>query len=122
GIKPSGKPDLALIVRTAGPEAETRAAAAAVFTSSAVVGAPVEIGRTWRASLSRGGRPLRAVLINAGNANAATGRPGVRDALACMQKAGALLGFDPEEILPSSTGVIGRRLPVDKITAALPEL
>jgi glutamate N-acetyltransferase/amino-acid N-acetyltransferase len=122
GIKPSGKTDLTLIVRDVNGEVTGRASSAAVFTSSAVVGAPVEIGRTWRASLAHGGKPLRALLINAGNANAATGRPGVRDALACMQEAAAALGCDPEEILPSSTGVIGRRLPAGKIKAAIPGL
>lgn len=122
GIKPSGKTDLALIVCEAAAGGGGRASSAAVFTSSAVVGAPIEIGRTWRASLAHGGKPLRAILINAGNANAATGKPGVRDALACIQEAAALLACDPEEILPSSTGVIGRRLPVDKIRAAIPAL
>ncbi len=125
GIKPSGKPDLAMIVRD-GPT--DRAGSAMVFTRSVIVGAPVIIGREARASLlSPVGSPgrlaaLRAVLVNAGNSNSATGQPGIDDARACMSAAAALLGCDAREVLPSSTGIIGRPLPVDKITRQLPEL
>lgn len=125
GIKPSGKPDLALIVcDEVGPRTaiEPRRTAAAVFTRNAVVGAPVEIGRAWRAAMLRGGPALRAVLINAGCSNAATGQPGVADARATMRTTAELLTCAPDEVMPSSTGVIGHRLPVDKITRALPGL
>lgn len=131
GIKPSGKPDMCLIVcedadARAGPgrggrtPIHPRRSAAAVFTSNAVVGAPIEIGRRWRDGLGGGG--LCAVLVNSGNANAATGRRGVEDAEACMRAVAECLGCRPEEVLPSSTGIIGRPLPVERMTAAVPGL
>jgi glutamate N-acetyltransferase/amino-acid N-acetyltransferase len=120
GIKPSGKPDLTLIVRDEAPGCVSGAAMS--FTRNCVVGAPVIIGREQRAAAVQHGRIPRAILINAGNSNAATGEQGVRDARACMAAAAALLQFEPELVVPSSTGVIGRPLPVAKITAALPLL
>lgn len=134
GIKPSGKPDLALIVCDPAPAGVGdrgaaigaaiggRSGAGAVFTRNAVVGAPVEIGRRWRASALRTGSGLRAILVNAGCSNAATGEPGVEDARRTMQATADLLKIRPDEVLPSSTGIIGHRLPVDKIVAALPGL
>jgi glutamate N-acetyltransferase/amino-acid N-acetyltransferase len=128
GIKPSGKSDLALIVCDDGAATASRRASAAVFTKNAVVGAPVEIGREWRArmmkSASSGGSTgaLRAVLINAGCSNAATGAPGVEDARTTMRAVAEHLKCSPNEVLPSSTGIIGHRLPVSKITAAIPGL
>jgi glutamate N-acetyltransferase/amino-acid N-acetyltransferase len=122
GIKPSGKPDLALIVCDDAPHAGSRRSAAAVFTRNAVVGAPVEIGRAWRSRMLTGGPALRACLINAGCSNAATGQPGVEDAMATMRSAAQLLECSADEVLPSSTGIIGQRLPVDKITRAVPQL
>ena len=128
GIKPSGKPDLALITcdePLAKPGVHSiisRRTAAAVFTSNAVVGAPIEIGRDWRTAMLRGGPALRAVLINAGCSNAATGQPGVEDARATMHAVAEHLRCKPEEVMPSSTGIIGHRLPVDKVTSAIPAL
>lgn len=131
GLKPSGKPDLALIVcdpelpaaiRAHGRPIETRLTAAAAFTQNAVVGAPIIIGRRWREAHARGGRGLRAVLINAGCSNAATGQPGVEDALATMRCVGQHLRCETDEVLPSSTGIIGHRLKVEKINAAIPGL
>jgi glutamate N-acetyltransferase/amino-acid N-acetyltransferase len=132
GIKPSGKPDLALIVCDAvtplalkghGATIESRLASAAVFTQNAVVGAPVEVGRAWRAKhLAGQAKPLRAVLINAGCSNAATGEAGVVDARLTMRMAASHIGCETDEVMPSSTGVIGHRLPVEKIEAALPSL
>lgn len=131
GLKPSGRPDLALIVcdgagpggARAGHSIDPRRSAAAVFTRNAVVGAPVEIGRRWRAAEARRPAGLRAVLVNAGAANAATGDAGIDDARRCMAAVADHLGdCRPDEVLPSSTGVIGRRLPVDRITAAVPGL
>src|SRR5271165_2268820 len=69
GIKVSGRPDLALA------EAASGATAAALFTKNRVVAAPVEVGRA--ALLSTGGR-VRAVVVNSGNANCATGRAGIQ--------------------------------------------
>ncbi|MGE3108726.1 MAG: bifunctional glutamate N-acetyltransferase/amino-acid acetyltransferase ArgJ [Phycisphaerales bacterium] len=141
GLKKSGKPDLTLIVCESGDAAgshlvEPRHSSAAVFTRCAVVGAPIEIGRAWRRAMyggaiaggreavspTPGTRPWRAILINAGAANAATGAAGVEDARACMQSVAGELGCTREEVIPSSTGVIGHRIPVEKIKAAIPAL
>lgn len=148
GIKPSGKSDLALIVcdipapdspagRIAAKEGvaiESRLSSAAVFTRNQVVGAPVELGRKWRSAYltnwERGAEmatksgvgPLRAVLINAGCSNAATGSAGVEDAKVTMRAVAERYGCAMECVLPSSTGIIGHRLPVDKITNAMPAI
>ncbi len=112
GIKASGRPDLALIESSA-------ASAAALFTQNRVVAAPLEVGREFL--LSSAGR-LRAVLVNSGNANCATGRAG---RLACervCRHAARVLGVPAEEVFPSSTGIIGVQLPAEKIIAKLPDL
>jgi len=113
GIKVSGRPDLALV------EAAGGAAAAALFTKNRVVAAPVEVGR---AALLAGGGRVRAVIVNSGNANCATGRAGVRACERVCREAGKLFGVPAAEIFPSSTGIIGVRLPAGKIHAKLPEL
>ncbi len=89
---------------------ERLAAAAAVFTTNKVFAAPVKIGREHIA----GGR-LRGVVVNAGNANACTGKQGERDARRMCELAAAAIGCDPQQILPSSTGIIGHLMPMDKI-------
>ncbi len=111
GIKASGKPDVALAVCEGG------AAAAAMFTSNQVVAAPVTVGRRHLALT--GGR-VSAVLVNAGNANCATGEPGIE---ACRRSCVAVadaFGCVFDEIFPSSTGIIGVPLPVEKLIAAVP--
>ena len=113
GIKVSGRPDLALV------EAANGAAAAALFTKNRVVAAPIEVGRA--SLLSTGGR-VRAVVVNSGNANCATGRQGIHACEQVCREAGNLLGASPAEIFPSSTGIIGVQLPAEKICAKLPEL
>ncbi|MGD0414602.1 MAG: bifunctional glutamate N-acetyltransferase/amino-acid acetyltransferase ArgJ [Terriglobales bacterium] len=113
GIKVSGRPDLALV------EAATGTTAAALFTKNLVVAAPVEVGRA--ALLSSGGR-VRAVVVNSGNANCATGRAGVQACERVCREAGKLFGVPTAEIFPSSTGIIGVRLPAEKIHAKLREL
>lgn len=126
GIKPSGKPDLALIVRDAVPGCAP--ASAASFTRNAIVGAPIEIARAQRARILAGAAaPQRAILINAGNSNSATGEKGLADARATMAAVASALSSSPpactpDDVTPSSTGVIGRLLPVDKITRAIPAL
>ncbi len=110
GIKP-GKPDLALIA------AESPAAAAGVFTQIATRAAPVILSER-RLQAGR----AQAVLINSGNANACTGARGAADAEAMTAAAASALGVAPELVLVASTGVIGRPLPVEKITAAVPDL
>jgi len=113
GIKVSGRPDLALA------EVANSAAAAALFTTNRVVAAPIEVGRA--ALLSSGGR-IRAVIVNSGNANCATGRDGIRGCKKNCREAGNLFGVAASEIFPSSTGIIGVRFPAEKIGAKLPEL
>ena len=113
GIKASGKPDLALI------EAPNGAAAAAVFTKNLVVAAPVNVGKSH---LSQSGNNIRAILVNAGNANCATGKPGLA---ACEKSCKALataLKAKPRQVIPSSTGVIGVPLPVHKLISGIPQL
>jgi len=113
GIKVSGRPDLALVEATSG------AAAAALFTTNRVVAAPVEVGRA--ALASTGGR-VRAVVVNSGNANCATGRAGIQACERVCRDAGKLFGVPAAEIFPSSTGIIGVRFPAEKIQVKLPEL
>ena len=114
GIKESGKPDLALLV------SDVPASAAAVFTRNKVVGAPVIVGRQHiRAGL------LRACITNSGCANVCTGDRGVRDALEMCSLTASSLGegaaVASKQVLPFSTGVIGRFLPMDKIRAGIPQ-
>jgi glutamate N-acetyltransferase/amino-acid N-acetyltransferase len=113
GIKASGKPDLALI------SAEPAATAAAMFTKNLVVAAPVQVGR---AALASGGGRVRAVIVNSGNANCATGLPGLRACKAVCAETAKLLKSKPAQIIPSSTGIIGVPLPIGKITSHLKAL
>ena len=110
GIKSSGRPDLALIL--AGPNTS----AAALFTKNLVVAAPIDVGR---AALTQSRGRVRAVVVNSGNANCATGKQGLRDCKAVCTETARLLNADVSEIFPSSTGIIGVPLPVDKITSHL---
>jgi glutamate N-acetyltransferase/amino-acid N-acetyltransferase len=114
GIKSTGKPDLALLV------SDRPATAAAVFTTNKVVGAPIIVGR----SHLRAGK-LRACIINSGCANVCTGARGINDAREmCLDTATQIVAEGESlpltSILPSSTGVIGRYLPMDKIRAGIP--
>lgn len=113
GIKARGALDLSLIC------SEAPAAAAAVFTQNTFIAAPLVVTKRH---LKESGRRVRAVLVNSGNANAATGEAGIQAASGCAEALATHIGCAPSEVLVSSTGVIGRRLPVDKIRAAIPEL
>ena len=110
--KKDGELDLALLF------SETPATAAAVFTTNLFAAAPVLHGRRQLAA----GKPLRAVLINSGNANACTGPQGEVDVLAVAEVGGAALQLEPAEIFISSTGVIGEPLPVTKILNGIEKL
>src|SRR5258708_5107386 len=99
GIKASGNLDLAAAVTTGGV-----AVGAAMYPSNLVVGAPVTIGR--RHLQSTGGR-VGAVLVNAGNANCATGEPGIEGCLSTCVAAAQTFGRIFDEVVPSSTGIIG---------------
>jgi glutamate N-acetyltransferase/amino-acid N-acetyltransferase len=111
GIKASGKPDVALAACDGG------ATAAAMFTSNQVVAAPVTVGR--RHLMATGGK-VTAVLVNAGNANCATGEPGIEACRRSCVAVGEAFGCVFDEIFPSSTGIIGVPLPVEKLIAAVP--
>ena len=107
-IKYKGRNDVALVV------ADAPCAAAAVFTTNAVAAAPVLYDR----EVVKGGR-VQAILANSGCANACTGSDGYRDAeLSALATAGEL-GIDPKHVLVASTGVIGHRLPVDRLLAGM---
>ena len=112
GLKPSGLPDLALIV------SDVEAIAAGVFTLNVVRAACVDYCRDKLRA-----RPnARAILCNAGQANAATGSQGMADAVDSAQSLSQLLGILPEAILLASTGVIGQRIKLDILKSALPKL
>jgi glutamate N-acetyltransferase / amino-acid N-acetyltransferase len=113
GIKASGRPDVALV------EAAPKTSAAALFTRNRVVAAPVEVGR---AHLSKTKGRVRAVIVNSGNANCATGSAGLRACEQVCQKLAGVLDIRHDEVFPSSTGIIGVPLPAEKIFAKLPEL
>jgi glutamate N-acetyltransferase/amino-acid N-acetyltransferase len=109
----SGKPDLAAAVVDKGGRA------AAVFTRNQVVAAPVTVGR--RHLLGTGGR-VGVVLVNAGNANCATGRAGLEACVHTCAAAAESFGCIFDEVFPSSTGIIGVPFPTAKVVTALPEL
>ncbi len=113
GIKASGRPDLAFA------EAPHGASAAAVFTQNRVVAAPVTVGR---ANLVKSEGRVRALIVNAGNANCATGKAGIEAAKSVCKATALELEVAPEFIFPSSTGIIGVPLPTEKIVTALPAL
>ncbi len=113
GIKPSGRPDLAVIL------APQSATAAALFTSNRVQAAPLIVDQRH---LERSEHTLRAVLVNAGNANCATGAAGVSAAEQCCRAAAEVFSCAPHEVFPSSTGIIGVPLPADKVCDAMPAL
>ena len=112
GIRKENKDDLALIV------SDRPASAAAVFTRNCVQAAPVKVARRH---LRASGGLVRAILVNAGNANCAT-RTGEKVALACCRAAAHLLDAPVEQVVPASTGVIGVELDAQLILRALPKL
>jgi glutamate N-acetyltransferase/amino-acid N-acetyltransferase len=112
GIKPQRK-DLMLLL------CDGLASTASVFTTNLCCAAPVELSRKH---LSASAGRMRAVICNSGNANAATGAKGFEDAARMAADTAGAFGFSAEEVLVASTGVIGKLLPVAKISAAMPEL
>jgi glutamate N-acetyltransferase / amino-acid N-acetyltransferase len=108
GIKPSGGLDLALLA-AAGP-----CAAAGTFTTNRVCAAPVRWCRDHLPASD-----IRAVVVNAGNANAATGAQGAMNAARTAELAGEMLGCRPDQVLVASTGVIGHQLPMDRLEEGL---
>ena len=111
GIKASGNLDVAVAIAPKG------ARAAAMFTRNQVVAAPLVVGKRHLAAA--GGR-VSAVMVNAGNANCATGEAGVKSCVESCRAAAEAFGCIFDEVFPSSTGIIGVPLPVAKLIAALP--
>ncbi|MCZ0208771.1 bifunctional glutamate N-acetyltransferase/amino-acid acetyltransferase ArgJ [Streptomyces achromogenes] len=109
GIKENGNPDLALVVNN-GP----RRAAAGVFTSNRVKAAPV----LWSEQVLKSGQ-VSAVVLNSGGANACTGPQGFQDTHATAEKTAEVLGRGAIEVAVCSTGLIGVRLPMDKLLAGV---
>lgn len=109
GIKASGDPDLALVVNR-GPSR----AAAGVFTSNRVQAAPVRLSRRALAD----GR-ISAVVLNSGGANACTGPGGAADAQLMAERTARAVDVAADEVAVCSTGLIGVRLPMDRVTAGI---
>jgi glutamate N-acetyltransferase / amino-acid N-acetyltransferase len=108
GLKASGSPDLAVLA------ADGPCAAAGAFTTSRVCAAPVRLCQERLPS-----EDIRAVVINSGNANAATGAEGLENARRMAARTAALLGCRPEQVLVASTGVIGHQLAMDKLDSGI---
>jgi glutamate N-acetyltransferase/amino-acid N-acetyltransferase len=113
GLKKTGALDLGLF------SSDVPASAAAVFTQNLVVAAPVTLSKK-HLQLSKG--RMRAVVVNAGNANCATGAQGDAASLRTVEETARRLGLPVHEVFVCSTGVIGVQLPVEKILRALPSL
>ena len=113
GIKNHRKPDLVLIDVIPGTKC------AAVFTKNLFCAAPVLVSRSHLKSCDH--RP-RAFIINSGNANAGTGEQGYLDAVRCAEVTAGSLGYEAEEVLTFSTGVIGEPLPVQLIESSFDQL
>src|SRR5580658_5380011 len=110
GIKSRHSPDIGLLL------CDAPAHAAAAFTTNKVLASPVLVGRE---NIRSG--VLRGVVINSGNANACTGKQGLKDARRMCQVAGEVAGCAGGEILPSSTGIIGHLLPMEKVEQGIRE-
>jgi glutamate N-acetyltransferase/amino-acid N-acetyltransferase len=112
GIKPSGSPDLAVIA------SESLASCALVTTRNQIVGAPI----LWcRKILPKGKGKIRGIVINSGCSNVCTGKKGLADAEAMAKRTARHLGCEPGHVLVASTGVIGEKLPMDKIRPGIDE-
>ncbi len=110
GIKASGAPDLALVV------SERPAAMAAVFTTNLAKAAPILVSRD---NLQRSGGRGRAVVVNSGCANACTGTDGMDHARTMAAETAAAVGCRPEEVLVASTGVIGVKLNIGRVSTGI---
>ena len=112
-IRKSGRKDLLVIQLAPG------AAVAGVFTQNRFCAAPVTVVREHLAQVTQSA-PIRALVVNTGNANAGTGDSGLAHARATCSALARLIGCDAAQVLPFSTGVIMEPLPVDRIVAGLP--
>ena len=112
GIKKSGKLDLALLY------SDIPAKAACQFTINKIQAASIQLNKIHLKKSKR----FQAIIVNSGNANCFTGKPGLRDAEETAKELAKALSIKKENILVASTGIIGRRLPLLKIKKAVPEL
>jgi len=106
------KKDIALIV------SEEPARCAAVFTLNAVIAAPLVVDK----EILKDERTIKAIVVNSGNANACTGEQGMQDAWRMVRETAAALGVPEQQVLVSSTGVIGQYLPMENIVKGIREL
>jgi len=111
GIKTASRKDLLVI------KLDEAATVAGVFTTNRFCAAPVTVAKQHLAS----GKNIRALVVNTGNANAGTGEQGMNAAHTTCTELAKLLGCEPEQVLPYSTGVIMETLPVEKIIAGMPQ-
>lgn len=112
GIKKSGKLDLALFYSS------RLAKASCKFTTNSIKAAPIQINKQYL----KNSRSFNAIIVNSGNANCFTGKPGLKDASQTSKLLAHALGIKKENILVASTGIIGRRMPIGKIKDAIPKL
>ena len=112
GIKTENRQDMAMIF------SELPCACAGVYTTNLVKAAPVK----WDREITSSGKPVRAVIVNSGVANACTGAEGLESCRKMAAAAAGGLGLDESEVLVASTGVIGRQLPMDRIEAGAKKL
>ena len=108
GIKKSGKPDLGLLVCPAG------AKAAAAFTTNKIVSAAVTVSKKHIKSAE-----ISAVVVNSGNANCCSGQVGIKNAIKMCTEMAKHIETNPYNVLVASTGIIGKQLPIDKITKGI---
>lgn len=111
GLKNASRPDLALIY------SENRAVTSAVFTKSSIWAAPLKVSFEHLKN-----NQSQAIIINSGNANCFTAKAGISDAKAMCKFTANALKVNENLVLVSSTGIIGRRLPIEKIKRAIPDL
>ncbi|MDD5097323.1 MAG: bifunctional glutamate N-acetyltransferase/amino-acid acetyltransferase ArgJ [Candidatus Omnitrophica bacterium] len=112
GLKKSGKLDLALIY------SKFPAVASAKFTTNSIIAAPLVVCKKHLLQTKK----FQAVLVNSGNANCFTGKPGIKDALATADYAAKELKISSSSVLVNSTGIIGKKLDIAKIKQAIPGL
>ena len=110
GIRKAGRKDVTVLLLDEG------ASVGGAFTQNRFCAAPVQVCREHL----QGGQPIRALVINTGNANAGTGAPGLAHARQTCAALADLLNVQPQQVLPFSTGVIMEPLPVERLVAALP--
>jgi len=113
GIKEEKRPDLGLIY------SKKKAICSALFTKNRVKAAPIIVSKMH---LEKSSGYARAIVVNSGNANACTGKEGIDDAIKITDTLAKRLGISKEEVLISSTGIIGKRLDIGKISRSIPDL